>query len=154
MLLFLTFVSGGFNMAKMSGREIADKWGTNLSNATPFMKAGVDRMQVNPAEEAVKALPKMKANLIKAFDDGKVERGLRGVSKERWVENYKKGIDTRLGSGIEKSKEKAGEIFQKIVDYQDSYLPELHNKPNVTLEQGIERAVFNIRKMANFDKTK
>jgi hypothetical protein len=141
-------------MAKMTGAEMASKWGTRLVNAQGDMITGVERMTVSPTEEAAKAIPKMKAAIIRAIDSGKVERGLRAVSKEDWINKYKELVPQRLASGVEAAKEKAAAVFGKILSYQDGYLGEIRRMPTTTLEESILKMTANVRKMASFDKTK
>ena len=141
-------------MAKMTGAEMANKWGTRLVNAQGDMIQGVQRMTVSPTEEAAKAIPKMKAALIRAIDSGKVERGLKGVTKEAWTAKYTTLLPQRLASGVESAKEKAGVVFGKILAFQDTYLPEINRMPTATLEESILKMTANVRKMSTFDKTK
>lgn len=141
-------------MANKDPRDIADKYIRNLTNATEDMRKGVENTLVNPAELAIKAIPKMKQNLVKAIDSGKVERGLRRVSLEDWKQSMlNKGID-RVAQGAEGAREKLVDFHTDLQAHQNKLDAKLAAMPKVTLQNGIDRMIAQVKGMAEFQRSR
>ncbi len=139
-------------MAKLTAKEFAEKWSTNLRASIPYIRAGVEKVSVAPSELAVKAKDRMKARLIEAIDKGKWESGLKKYTLDQWKKDMiEKGLD-RISSGADKAKPKVEEFANQLLPYIDAGVREIEKLPAVTLEDSIRRATEWIRYMSKFSK--
>lgn len=137
-------------MPKLTPEKAQEKHARRLIDATGDIEAGVNRVTVSPSAKAADKIDKMKANLIRAFDSGKVERRLRSVSVEDWKSKMVgKGIPN-IATGVELAKEKTIKFYSELFPYQDRLINEIKGMPDTTLEQNIARATHMMRGMAKF----
>jgi len=139
-------------MAKLSPRDTAQKHADNLKRSAPYIQAGVQRVDVAPGVLAAKAKEKMKRNLNIALDSGKWERRVASVPLSDWKQSMvEKGIP-RISAGVDASMDKTADFFGQLFQHQDIIAGELENMADVTLEDGIQKAVHNMRRMADFKR--
>lgn len=139
-------------MAMMSPAEFREKHARRLKEATTDMQAGVNRVTDNPMEKAAAKADKMKANLVKAIDDGKWQRGLRKVSLDDWKKGMiEKGIP-RIAQGIDGAAAKVEDFASQLLPHIDKGKAAIANMPDVTLEQNIARMTNFVRHMSNFKR--
>ena len=94
----------------------------------------------------------MKANLIKAVDSGKWERGLASVSLEDWKSAMiDVGVD-RISTGTSQARNKMEAFGGKLLAYEGSLQAKVKTMPDLTLEQNIQRMVTFIKGMSEFQK--
>ena len=129
---------------------IARKQVDRLKGATAAMEEGVKNVTRNPAEEAIKKKDKMRANILRAIDNGTWEAGLRSVTLEGWKQDMLTRGIPRVGEGAEQSIGKIEEFHTQQQAYLESYLPNLRAMPDLTLQDNINRAVANIQAMSKF----
>lgn len=139
-------------MAKLTGREAAEKHARRFSEAVPDMKAAVDRITENPAEKALQKMDKMRTNWNKAFDDGKIERGFKRVKLSEWQEAYKDKVDTGVTT-LNRHLDKNAEFFDELFTYQDGYVAKIKAMPDTTLEDSKQRMLANVDAMAKFRRS-
>lgn len=128
--------------------EISQAWGSNLKSAVPKMQAGVDRVDVNPCEEAVKQQDKMKANLVRSIDEGRWANGLSKVSKTDWQSVTKAKISSNLASGVDSSMPKRRKFDSWLVSTLNTVLPEIADMPSMTTQDNINKAVAYMTSMS------
>lgn len=125
-------------MAGASPAESAAKYAKNLAASGESYKGAINRVSVNPAQQAIAAIPLMRANFNEAIDSGKVARGLAGVSLPSWKQScIEKGAASLVASArlaAEKWQRKESEI-KPTRDGILSGLP-----PRGTIEQNFERS--------------
>ncbi len=139
-------------MARVSPKEYAEKWSSNLRASLPYIRSGVEKVSVAPSELAIKNKDRLKARLIEAIDSGKWESGLKKYTLDQWKKDMiEKGIP-RISDGADKSKGKVEEFASQLLPYIDSGVREIEKMPKVTLEDSIRRATEWIRYMAKFKK--
>ena len=139
-------------MAKLSPQETAEKHARNLKGATQYIQAGVARVDTAPGVLAAKKKDKMQRNLNKALDSGKWERRVASVSLPDWKKAMtEKGIP-RISAGVDASLPKTADFFGQLFQHQDVIAGELENMADVTLEDGINKAIHNMRRMADFKR--
>lgn len=136
-------------MARVNAQQWMDKWGTNLTNSTQYIKAGVDRVQTAPSQTAIAAKDRMKANLIASIDNGSWENGLSKVSLADWQNAMKnKGINN-LTAGIATAKTRKLANVQAMLAANDAAVAAVNNLPKGGLQQGIARMTAFVTTMYN-----
>lgn len=107
-------------------------WKAGMDNAQTAYVRGVQQCSVNPMEEAVKKQDKMKANLIKAIDDGRYAAGCQSVSKSQWQQQTATVGGGRLSSGATAALPKVTAKVQAMVPGMDQLLNTIYAMPNNT----------------------
>lgn len=120
-------------MPKLTPAEAREKHARNLKNSVQDIKAGVNRVTVSPAVSAANNIDKMRSKLLEAFDDGRVERGLRRVTVEEWkTKMLSKGVNN-IGPGIDAAAGKMDHFFGKLFPYQASLQARVGAMDDLTL---------------------
>ncbi len=135
-------------MAK-SEREVVDKWKRNLRGSTADIEAGVNRVTESPTKLAADNIDKMRTKLLEAFDNGRVEAGLRGVSLEDWKEAFIKVGIGRISAGVEKADGKMMDFMGFLIPHVEAGKSKIKGMPSTTLEDNINRMVTFTRHMAS-----
>jgi len=139
-------------MPKVSAEEFVEKHARRLKASLDDIRRGVERIKESPTVAAAKKLDKMRERWLKALDEGKIKRGLEGVSLDEWKAKFlDKGV-TRIPSGIDGAKEKMLKFAGKLLSYQATGQAKIKEMPDVTLEDSIARASEWIRYMSKFKK--
>jgi hypothetical protein len=139
-------------MARVTSEQAADKLIRRLSVATEDIRTGVEQVTVAPTQKAAAKIDKMRANLLAAFDNGKVKRGLERVTLEQWKSQMlNKGIP-RVAAGVQEARPKLVEFYNKLLPFQDRVKAEITKMPDVTLEDNINRMTTFVRGMAKFQR--
>ena len=126
-------------MPKLTPTEATEKHARNLKNSITDIRAGVNRVSVSPTVAAANKIDKMRANLIAAFDDGRVERGLRRVTLEQWkAQMLTKGVNN-IAPGIDAATAKMNDFFGKLFPYQASLQATVGAMPDITLADSRNR---------------
>lgn len=139
-------------MAKLTGRQVAEKHARRFSEAIPDMKAAVDNMTENPAEKALAKMDKMRTNWNKSFDDGKIERGFKRVKLDDWKGAYKDKVDTGVTT-LNRHVDRNADFYDELLTYQDSYVNKIKAMPDTTLEDSKQRMLANVDAMAKFRRS-
>lgn len=125
-------------MPRMSPSELAAKWAQKYGASTEAYKAGIAKVQDNPAQKAVAAQDRMVANFNDAVSSGKWAAGLNKVTLQSWkqaaTEKGAPAIAAAARVGADKVA-KAEAIMGPIRDSIVASLPE-----RGTIEQNLERA--------------
>ena len=130
----------------------ADLQVKNLKGATERIKAGINAVTVSPMEKAVAAKEKMRANLLTAIDDGTWERGLLRVSLSDWKAAFlTKGVN-RIGQGAEAAKPKLVQFYTEFFPFLETVRGHIASMPDLTLDDAVARAEYNIRQIATFKR--
>lgn len=95
----------------LSPQERAAKWGRNLVNAKPSIRAGVEGVTVAPTQKAAEAVDKYAAGCQRAVSDGSFVAGCKRVSLQQWKDlTINKGLNN-LDAGVRAGESKVA-IFQ------------------------------------------
>jgi len=141
-------------MVKLSATEIADKWRRRAEASASDYQKGIERVSESPMEKAVAKKDKFKANLMKAIDDGKWEKGLKSVSLTDWKDSVaKKGVPN-YATGIRASESKMEKFMTELIPYQETLQGVINRMPDITLNDSIARASAWIEGMAKFKQSK
>lgn len=136
---------------RVTPEAFVEKHNRRTKAALQDMRAGVERVTEAPGEKAAKSQAKMRANVVAAIDSGKWARRVASVTLDEWKDKMlKKGVD-RVPAGLDAAAPKVRAFAEKLIPAQNRALAELDTMPNLTLEDGIARAVFWIRKMAELE---
>ena len=139
-------------MSKLTPEQAQEKHARRLKGSIEDIRLGVERVTTSPTEKAALKLDKMKLNLIKAIDSGKVERGLKRVSLDEWKQKtINKGLN-RIGAGIDEAKDKVTTFYGQLFPYQDQVKSKIDKMPDTTLEDSISRMTTFVRDMAKFQR--
>ncbi len=141
-------------MVKLTASEIADKWRRHAEGAVTDYKKGVEKVSESPTEKAANKQEKMKANLIKAIDDGKWAKGLRAVSLEDWKRITSEKGSANYATGIRLSEGKMAEFMAEVLPHIESGQRIIEAMPDITLTDSKARAVAWIDHMAKFKRSK
>lgn len=137
-------------MAKLTAEQFQEKHARRLKESIPDMRTGVERVTVSPTAQAAKKLDKLKANLIKAIDSGKMKRRMEAVTVEDWRSKMlTKGLN-RIATGIDEAKDKTTKFAAKLLPFVDKVQAEVKKMPDLTLEDNINRASTMMRGMSKF----
>ena len=101
-------------------KEIAEKWARRAAAATEDYKKGIDRVTESPTAKAAAKKEKMKANLLKALDEGKWEKGLLAVSLDEWKRKAKEKGGANYGTGIRAAEGDMAEFMSEVMPHIES----------------------------------
>jgi len=139
-------------MAKLTPAEYQEKHARRLKGATEDMRLGVEKVTESPTAKAAEKKDKMRANLNRALDSGKWERGLKRVSLEDWKRQMtEKGIG-RVAAGIDGAAAKVTAFASELLPFQDTLKASVKKMADITLEDNINRMTTFIRGMAKFQR--
>jgi len=114
--------------------------------------AGVARVTEAPGKKAAAKADKMKANLVKAIDDGTWAKRVGAVTLEDWKSKMTdKGIG-RIASGIDAAGQKVEDFAGQLLPAIDAAQNKVKAMPDMTLDDNINRMVTMTREMAKFKK--
>ncbi len=134
-------------MAKLTAAEYAEKWGRRLKASTEDIRNGVKRVTVAPGEAAAAQVELMKANLMRALEDGTWEKKVRAVSLQEWQDKFiAKGIP-RIGAGVDAAQSKQVIMAEKLLANIDSAVEVVNRTPRGDIETNIGRMVTFAREM-------
>jgi len=139
-------------MAKLTPAEFREKHARRLKAATDDMRKGVEAVTQAPGAKAAAKIDKLRTNLLKAIDSGKMAARLKAVPLEVWKKKMiDKGIG-RVASGIDDAAPKVEDFAAQLLPHIDKVKGEVDRLPDVTLEDNINRMTAFVRGMAKFSK--
>lgn len=141
-------------MARLTAQEFQEKHARRLSAAVEDVRKGIDRVTVNPCEQAAAKQEKMLANLTMSVNDGRWAAGLKRVTLEAWKDKAKNVGVARIPAGITAAKAKVIAFAEQLLPHIDAGSAKLKVMPDITLEDNIQRMTTFIRHMADFKRTK
>ena len=139
-------------MAKLTPSEFREKHARRLKAATEDMRKGIEAVTEAPTAKAAKKMDKLRTNLLKAIDSGKMAKRLNAVTLDEWK---RKTIDVGIGrvsAGIDASAAKVEDFAGQLLPHIDKLKAEIDRLPDVTLDDSINRMVAFTRGMAKFEK--
>jgi len=147
-------VTKGFIMAKLTAQQFQEKHARRLTAAVQDVKDGIDRVTINPCEQAAAKQAKMLANLTASVNDGRWAAGLKRVSLEDWKKKARDVGAGRIPAGIAAAKDKVIAFAEQLLPHIDAGQAKIANLPDITLEDNINRMVEFTRHMASMKRTK
>lgn len=140
-------------MAKLTASEFQEKHARRLKASVEDVRKGIDRVTENPCEKAAAKKDKMLANLTRAVNDGKYERGLKRVSLEEWKRKARDIGVNRIAAGIDGAKDKVIAFAEELLPHIDRGRDKIKAMPDVTLDDNLNRMTTYIRHMAEFKRS-
>lgn len=135
-------------MAKLTASEMTDKWQRRLKAAGQDISAGIDRVTQAPGAKAAAQANVMAANLAARIADGTWQRNVAKVSVDQWKTAAKmKGVP-RIAAGVDAAKDKATDMFGKVLSAVDASVQVVNQTPRGDINQNIQRAVTFMQEMA------
>jgi len=136
----------------MSPAEITAKWQQRTSAASEEYKKGVQAVQVAPGQLAAAAAQKALLNYQESINSGRFARRVGSVSLEQWKQAASEKGAARIASGVQAAGAKTAGFWQEFLPYLLSVQSQVNGMANVTLEDGIQRAVANMRGLSKFKR--
>lgn len=137
-------------MARKSAAESAEKWARNTKGATEEMRRGVGRVTEAPGVAAAAKADKMRAGVVEAIDSGKWQENVAAVPLSEWKEKMlNKGVG-RVSAGVDAANGKVVDFHNQLADHQERLSGSIEQMPDLTLEDGINRMVAQVRGMSEF----
>lgn len=137
-------------MPKLTPKQAQEKWANRLKSASREIADGVDRVREAPGVKAAQKADKMLAGITRSINEGKWQQNVAAVSLDDWKAAMKtKGVP-RIAQGVDGAAGKQQKFFTELFAFQEGLQGEVENMPDITLEDGINRAVTWIRGMSNF----
>jgi len=141
-------------MARLNAVEYQEKHARRLSAAVPDVQKGIDKVTVNPCEQAVAKQDKMLANLTLSITEGRWAAGLRRVTLDEWKKKARDIGAGRISAGIAAAKEKVISFAEQLLPHIDKGVADIKKMPDISLEDNINRCTTFIRHMAGFKRAK
>jgi len=140
-------------MAKLTAVQFQEKHARRLKASVEDVRAGIDRVTVNPCEQAAAKADKMLTNLTSAVTSGKWSKGLKRVTLEEWKRKARDIGVNRIAAGIDGSKDKVVAFAEELLPHIDRELSKIAGMPDTTLDDNINRMTSFIRGMAGFKRS-
>jgi len=135
-------------MAKVNAQEYAEKWNRRIKGSTEDIRRGIRNTTEAPGVKAAKQVQLMKANLMKALEDGSWERAVSRVTLQEWQEAMEEKGIPRLAAGVDAAMNKQVVMAEQLLADVDSVVAEVDKTPRGDLETNINRMTTFARGMA------
>lgn len=127
---------------------VAAKWASRLGAATQEITAGVNSVTVAPGQRAAAQVDTWLARVQAARD--KWVRNVSGVSLGSWQQAMiQKGVP-RVAQGAQAAQPKMAAFMSQFLPHVEAGAAQVRNMPKTTIEDGIQRAIAQIRHNATF----
>jgi len=137
--------------SRKTAADVANKWSTNLSNATPQMQKGVMGVTTAPTALAAANPQAYLAGVQQAVNSGKWAAKLNAVSLGTWQQQYvTKGIP-RVQQAASTDKPKVQAAFTPLLNYVYNARDQINSTmPRGTLQQNLQRMMAMATAMAQY----
>ena len=130
--------------------EIADRQVRAAQGAGDKMIKGAQAVSESPTQAAKRAKQKMINAFNESMNDGTYEAGCDSVTAEDWRKAFiEKGVQ-RYATGVQAAKQRIIDFWNAFQPHQESVRQQVRAMPDLTLEDRIQRAVANMRGLAQF----
>lgn len=138
-------------MKNIDPATFASNWQTGMANSSAKMTAGINAVTVNPAEQAIAAIPRMVQGIQAAAANGSIEAGLRRVTLSAWKNAMiQKGVN-RVAAGAQTAKPKVQAFASQFLPFLKTGVDQL--PPRGDVNQNIQRAVLMMQYNHSFKYT-
>lgn len=134
--------------------DVLARWKRSMTASTGKMKEKIMALQVNPMLQAAAQKDAYVTGVMEAAESGKWEAGLRAVSFDDWKRKTAEVGTARVAAGVEAASGKMLTFLQQSLPYTENVSKQIAQMPKATLEDRIQRAVANMRLMAQFKPRK
>jgi hypothetical protein len=126
------------------------KWKTNSTNAADAYVNGVQSSDKDIVALAIGAIPRMRANILKAIDDGRVANGLRKVGTQGIKDAVALKGKVAFTNGIDGAQSKFEASFAPLLTYIDGVKRQIAAMPNLTDADRDARMLKNVQLMRQY----
>lgn len=145
---FATLSHGETKMAKLTAQQWLQKWGTNLTSSTTYIKAGVNGVQTAPGQSAAAAADRMLAGITEAVQSGAWGKAVAAVPLQAWKDSMiNKGIP-RLSQGVTQAQATKVQAVTNLLTAIDTSVASIAGLPKGGLENNIARSTAFMRAMS------
>lgn len=137
-------------MALLDPQAATTKWVTNLSGSTASITKGVNDVTVAPGVAAARNVQGWLAKIQASAP--KWQRNVAAVSLSDWQQAMINIGIPRIAQGAQAKQSKYTAFATRFFPHLKAGMDKVNAMPNVTLEDGINRAVTMIRHNATFSK--
>jgi len=135
---------------RVTAEDVTKTWQGKLKGAIPDIRSAIEKLTENPLQKAKSNKEKLKANWIKAIDEGRWDRALDKWTLEQWKAQFlNKGIPN-ISTGVDNATLKMNDFFKKLLEYEKAQLPAINKLSTATLEDAIKKMSEWVRTMAKF----
>lgn len=135
-------------MAMLDPASATTKWVNNLSNATSSITAGVNAVTVAPGAAAAAQVNTWLARIQQSAQ--KWAKNVGGVTLQQWQQSMISVGIPRIAQGAQAKQSKYLDFATKFYPYLAQGQAQVKAMPKVTLQDGINRAVFMIKHNAQY----
>lgn len=135
---------------KSTSAQATQKWLTNLSGATDRMTAGANAVTKAPGLAAAAASAKWLQRVTASQQ--KYATNVAAVSLQSWQNSYINIGIPRVAQGAQAKQNKVQAFMDEFLPYLSRGVQTIDAMPNVTLQDGIQRAVAMIQYNAKFKR--
>jgi hypothetical protein len=135
-------------MARMDPTSATAKWVNNLSNSTQAITDGVNSVTTAPGQAAARQVQTWLARVQASAQ--KWATNTAAVTLQDWQQSMITTGIPRIASGAQAKQGKYQAFATKFFPYLQTGVAQVKAMPKVTLQDGINRAVFMINHNAKF----
>ncbi len=133
----------------MDSNAAAQKWARNLSNATPDVQAGIQRVSQAPGAAAAAKADKWYQAVTAA--KGKWQRNVSRVTLGDWQQAALAGV-SRIGAGATQKQAKWAAAFEAFRPHLEAGMRKVNAMPDDTLEQRLQKMLEMARHNAAYQR--
>ena len=137
-------------MARVTPEQAADKWKNRLSGATQEITNGVMGVQRAPGLAAAAAKDVWLARTTASAN--KWAKRVSSVSLQDWQTKMRDVGIPRIAQGAAANQPKMAQFMSEFLPHVDAVAKQVRAMPNATLEDGVNRAIAQIRGNAKFQR--
>lgn len=126
------------------------KWKSNSTNAADAYVSGVQNTDKDIVALAIGAIPRMRANIIAAIDNGRVANGLRKVGTQGIKDAVAQKGKVAFTNGIDGAQAKFEASFAPLLTYIDGVKRQIAQMPNLTDADRDARMLQNVKLMRQY----
>lgn len=119
-------------MAIADTATVLAKWKTRTVAASGDYVTGAEQTTKDPTALAIAAIPRMRANIISAIDNGVVANGLRRAGKQGWLTGIQTKGAQAFTNGVNNADVKFSGAFDKLLAAERTLQSQIDAMPNVT----------------------
>lgn len=137
----------------LGATDVAEKWVRNIGAATDSIRKGVQAVTEAPTAAAARSADLWQSRVTSDQAKQKFVRNLQRVTLEDWRSAMlNKGVG-RVATGAQASRAKFEAFMAQFLPFVQNIAARVRSMPKATLEDRIQRAIAQIRGVAEFSRT-
>lgn len=135
-----------------TAQAVYQKWLKNTAAAADDYVAGVQDTDKDIAGLAIAAIPRMRANILDAIDNGRVANGLRAIGTQGIKDAVAAKGKVAFVNGVGGAQVKFEGSFTPLLSYVDGVKRKIAAMPNITDADRDARMLENVKLMRQYKK--